>query len=94
MSVDQPDAVKRSKLGRFALLPSGLAIFGIIACATVRDGWRNPGAVALALTFALSAAIAISAWRKARIRLAALALAALCAPKLVELALRPWWPPF
>ncbi|MGA4879234.1 hypothetical protein [Streptomyces lydicamycinicus] len=94
MSVDQSEAVKRSKLGRFALVPSGLAVFGTIACATGRDGWRNPGVIALVLTFALSAAIAILAWRKGRLRLAVLALAVMCAPKLVELALRPWWPPF
>ncbi|QIY57324.1 hypothetical protein HEP86_25895 [Streptomyces sp. RPA4-5] len=88
MSVERSNVSKRSKLSRIAVALSAMAVFFIVVF--VREGgWRNPGLSALTLTFTLSAALSILAWRKERLRLAILAMAMIVAVAVVAKILGP-----
>lgn len=65
-----------------------MAVFFIVAFVR-EEGWRNQGLFALTLTFTLSAALSILAWRKERLRLAILAMAMIVAAAVVAKILRP-----
>ncbi|MFG2093702.1 hypothetical protein [Streptomyces sp. NPDC048612] len=88
MSVERSNVGKRSKLSRLAVALSAVAVFFIVAFVW-EGGWRNPGLSALTLTFTLSAAVSILAWRKERLRLAILAMAMIVAAAVVAKVLGP-----